>query len=186
VITAGVLLAAGVSQRFGADSKLLARYRGRPLITHAAGALRDAGLDILIGVVADEDVAAELDGFHLAWMRTDNPSQSRSLRAGIAAARERDADHALIALADMPAMTPGHLAAVASRCTGHTPAATSNGSRAMVPACFPRQSFDALMALEGDTGARSLLAGLPDDALVYADESLLLDIDSPARLFANR
>ena len=184
MITAGILLAAGVSQRFGAGSKLLATYNGRPLISHAATAMRGAGLDILIAAVADEDVAAELHGFHLAWMPADTPSQSRSLRAGIAAARERNADRALIALADMPAITPGHLAEVAGRCTGDTPTATSSGARAMVPACFPRQCFDALMALEGDTGARSLLAGLPDDALVHADESLLLDIDSPARLRA--
>ena len=180
--TAGVLLAAGPARRFGEANKLLASWRGRPLVAHAAAALRAAGLDVLIAAVADDDVAAELEGFHLVRVEADKPRLSRSLQAGIAAAREHSADRAVIALADMPAITPAHLAAVVARCSADTPAATSNGSRPMVPACFPRRSFDALMALEGDAGARSLLAGLPRDALVPADESLLLDIDSPATL----
>jgi molybdenum cofactor cytidylyltransferase len=180
MITAGVLLAAGESQRYGENNKLLSEYQGRPLVTHAAAALRDAELDVLVAVVADEGVAAELDGFHLAWIRTGESSKSRSLKAGIVAARERHADRVLIALGDMPAVGATHLRAVADRCTIDSPSATYDGSRAMVPACFPASSFTALLDLDGDIGARPLLRNLPRSALVRADEALLLDIDHQA------
>lgn len=180
--TAGVLLAAGSSRRFGAADKLLANLWGRPLASHAAAALSGAGCDLLIGVAADPEVAALLDGFDVVRPEPGRSGQSDSLRSGIARARACGADQALVVLADMPFVTSAHLRAVLDRAGAAIPAASTDGHRRMPPACFPASTFGRLLALSGDNGARALLSGLSGDALVMAAEGVLRDIDTPEDL----
>jgi molybdenum cofactor cytidylyltransferase len=182
--TVGVLLAAGPSQRFGPADKLLASHRGRPLVAHAADALRAADFDALIAVVANPEVGAALKDFHIVPPGSRIASQAQSLRAGIARAQELAADRAVIVLGDMPGVTPELLRRVVKRCTADTPSATTDGTYLGPPACFPARLFDALLALEGDHGARALLKTLPDAALIRVDGTRLQDIDTPDDLAA--
>lgn len=182
MITAGVLLAAGTSRRFGLRNKLLVRLDDKPLVAYAAAAMRRANFHSVLAVVADCEVATELDGFHLVWVDREQPSLSQSLRAGIAKADSLGVDRALVSLGDMPGVTPQLLSAVAANCIGDTPTAATDGKQAMVPACFPRSMFAALMALEGDKGANSLIRYLPLEALVRAEATQLRDIDTPEDL----
>lgn len=179
MLRAGILLAAGQSRRFGTADKLLAGWRGRPLVAHAAMAMRQAPLDLRIAVASNPAVIAELDGFVIVPPGNAASSQSASLRAGVARARDLGADCALVALADMPRVTPDLIAAVLDRCTPTRPAAATDGRRPMPPACFPAAWFDRLLQLDGDRGAGALLAGLPPDALAMAVPLLLHDVDTP-------
>jgi molybdenum cofactor cytidylyltransferase len=55
------------------------------------------------------------------------------------------------------------------------------------PVLWPRAHFPALMALTGDQGARSLLAGLDDVVEVAAgDDGIFTDIDTPDDLTSIR
>ncbi|MEM1065762.1 MAG: NTP transferase domain-containing protein, partial [Pseudomonadota bacterium] len=85
--TAGVLLAAGASRRFGAADKLLAPLNGRPLISYAARALVAAKPDVLIAISRNADVDTMLAGFDIMKPPENDPKQSDSLRAGIARAQ---------------------------------------------------------------------------------------------------
>ena len=183
--TVGVLLAAGGSSRFGTADKLLAPYRGRPLVSHAADAMRAARLDRLLAVVSSRDVAAELDGFECVWPEDGQASMSASIRAGIRRAEATGAQCALIALGDMPGITSGHLSRLVTACTAEMPAATTDGQRPMAPACFPRRSFPLLTSLDGDAGARTLIRDLPAERLVAASAEALVDMDAPED-FCNR
>lgn len=180
--TAGILLAAGPSQRFGPDDKLLAVYRGRPLVTHAAEALRGAGCDFLVAVVGRPEVAAELGEFRPVYPAHGEPMQALSLRTGIAAARTLGVDRAVIVLGDMPGVTAALIRRVVDRCADDTPSASHDGTRIAPPACFPASLFEALMTIDGDQGARTLLRGLPAAALVRTDPEQLRDIDTPGDL----
>mgnify|MGYP003627092837 CR=1 FL=1 len=180
--TVGLLLAAGHSRRFGAEDKLLADFRGRPLIRHAADALRAAGFDALVAVVGTDAVAAELGGFTVIRPETGVADQSTSLRAGIRFIDATDANAVVVALADMPLIGAGHLRAVAAHLRSDRPAAATDGKRPMPPAGFPRAMFAALLSSTGDRGARTLLRGLPQGALVAVDPGLLRDIDVPTDL----
>jgi molybdenum cofactor cytidylyltransferase len=184
--TAGLLLAAGRSARFGAANKLLAPFRGRPLVVHAADALRAAPLDHRIALTADPRVAALLPGFaivvaDLADTGTTPAAQSDSLRAGLARARSLGADRILVALGDMPLVTPALLTAILDRAALTGAAAATDGGLRSPPAAFVPAFFDALAAVSGDRGAGAILAALPDDALVPAP-GLLGDIDTPEDL----
>src|SRR5690606_15453558 len=72
--TAGVLLAAGHSRRWGPGNKLLAEWNGLPLAAHAAKALAAARVDLRAAVVRDSAVAALLGG--LTLLPPDGDDQS--------------------------------------------------------------------------------------------------------------
>lgn len=178
--TTALLLAAGASRRFGPDDKLLARHRGQPLITHAARALRATPLAQRIAVIANPALIPHLDGFRIVTLSPGtDPLQSTSLRAGLMAAGRPD--RLLIALGDMPDITPAHLTAIIGRTTPDQPAASTNGVAILPPACFPRAALPCLATLTGDRGAASLLRDLPQDQLIRCPD-LLADIDHPADL----
>ena len=175
--TAGVLLAAGQSCRFGDDDKLLATYKGRPLVSYAADAMRAANLDLRFAVVSNREVESELAGFELVAPQDGEVSLSASLRAGIRAADRAGAERVLVALGDMPGMSQDHFDQLIRRCSQETPSATRSGSGPGVPACFPRSSFSRLMGLSGDVGGRGLLRDLPNESVVQMHADALLDID---------
>lgn len=177
--TAGILLAAGRSERFGSRDKLLADLAGSPLVSHAAGALRTLNPDDLLAVATSSRVAALLPGFRVVKPDAQRPDQSDSLRAGIAAARACGADRALIVLGDMPLIPTALLRALLERATAHGAAASKGGVRPMPPACFGRDRFAEILGIRGDEGARRLLSGLPEGAMVRTAPEFLTDVDTP-------
>ncbi len=180
--TAGILLAAGRSLRFGDQDKLMANLGGRPLVRHAVSTLVSLSPDILIAVASSDDVAEECDGFQLVRTANSEIQQSTSLRLGILAAQERGASRALVMLADMPFVTTRHLQAVLSNCTDTTASASGDGVRRMPPACFPAKMFPDLAAIAGETGARSILKSLPATSIIVTNQEELHDIDTQADL----
>nr|WP_111298026.1 NTP transferase domain-containing protein [Paracoccus saliphilus] len=177
MIRAGLLLAAGASRRFGPQDKLLARLDGRPLIAHAAQALRDVPLDDRIAVITNPQLRPWLSGFRI--IQIEQGQQSDSLRAGMGAVGR--VDRLLIALGDMPDVTPAHLHAVLARTTDLLPAASHDGRHPRPPACFPASALGALAAAAGDQGAARHLENLPQSQLV-AGPNLLRDIDRPDQI----
>lgn len=182
--TAGILLAAGKSTRFGDEDKLLADLKGRALVTYAAEALRGSKPDLLIAVARSAKVLSVLQDMEPARPDPEGTSLSASLGAGIAKARALGADRALIVLGDMPFITTDLLSAVVGKCTATEPSATSDGIVRLPPACFPACMFSELLAREGDRGASEMLASLPSESVVIAPPSQLKDIDERSELDA--
>lgn len=185
---AGVLLAAGTSSRFGDENKLLADVDGHPLVRHAAESLLAAELDPIVAVVGYEAarVAAALDGLPIEIV--ENPSydegQAASVRVGLRAVRDR-ADAVVFALGDMPAVSPGAVAALVSSYAagGGTALAAAHDGRRGNPVLFGSRYFDALGAVDGDTGARDVLLESDDAALVETgDPGVCRDVDSRSDL----
>lgn len=179
MITVGLLLAAGRSERFGEANKLLADFKGKPLLAHAADAMQLVRIDHRIAVVSDSHVADLLNGFDVLFQLEDNAPQSANLALGAERAAELNADRLLIVLADMPLVGEALMQEVLERCSDSHPAAATDGELICPPACFPAVSLGALIALEGDQGGVSLIRRLPSDGLVTAAQGLLVDVDTP-------
>lgn len=181
----GVVLAAGDSTRFASGNKLLAAVNGEPIVRRAVRTLLESAVDFLVVVVGfeAERVAEALAGFDVILV--ENPAHARgqatSVAAGIEAVRDRGADAAVIALGDMPALSPETINALidayrAGR--GVALAAACDGQRGN-PVLFDARFFEALGAESGDTGGRDLLFRTEDAALVETgDRGVLVDIDT--------
>ncbi len=186
------LLAAGQSSRFGDRDKLSAPLGDNMLGLHAAAtaaALPFAG-KLVIGSPA-HDCAAHWRslGYRIIANEDAAQGQASSVRLAAAQAIASGASALCILLADMPFVTRDHIGRLTSAFeqSGSVVASTRNG-QAMPPAIFPVGALAKLLTLEGDSGARTLLA---DAELVPGRDPLLIDIDTQedlaqARLIHNR
>lgn len=164
--TIAVVLAAGMSKRFGDADKLLADFGARPLTWHAAEVVRSFDLSGKIAVISNPALKDCFTGFDLVQLQDGSGGLAASLVAGLVEARKRRPTKLLIVLADMPRVTPALLGAIIEKTTQDQPAAASDGISAMPPACFPSVYFDELAQLSGDNGAKDILKALPRSALV--------------------
>jgi molybdenum cofactor cytidylyltransferase len=185
---AAVVLAAGQSSRMGSN-KLLADVGGQPMIRRTVAAMRQAA-DVTIVVTGRDQglIEAALDGLSVTFVHNRDfaAGLSTSLRAGIAALTP-DTDAAVIALGDMPLVTPD---AVRKLIAAYSPAEHRSicvpvfkGERGN-PVLWGRQHFEALASLTGDRGARVLFDPLSDEIVdvAMADDAVLRDADTPEAL----
>jgi len=197
---AAILLAAGRSARFAAAggreaTKLAASVAGKPLARYAAeAALASAARPVVVVTGHARDaVEAALHGLRLRFVH--NPAfasgLASSLKAGLAAL-PGDIEGAVVLLADMPAVAPAlidRLAAAFAAAPDALAAIPVAEGRRGNPVLLGRALFPAVAALDGDEGARRLLAGLPPGRVVEiaaGDDGATLDVDTPEALAAAR
>jgi molybdenum cofactor cytidylyltransferase len=110
-----------------------------------------------------------------------NRGMGASLAAGIEASD--DAEGWIVALADMPRIATPTIEAVARALDGGASivAPFYQGQRGH-PVGFGIEHRDALMALDGDTGARALLTSQRVMRLDVDDPGILRDVDTPEDL----
>jgi molybdenum cofactor cytidylyltransferase len=180
-----VLLAAGRSSRYGAGHKLLALWQGTPLVRHAVNAITAAGLPPPVVVLGHDAqaVRAALAGCAAQYVMASDwdEGMGRSLAAGIAAV-PADWDAALICLADMPAVEPELIAALA-RAPGELVVPVWDGRRGH-PVRWPRTAFARLQALAGDTGGKAVMDDFSISQIAAPSAACLMDIDTPTALAA--
>jgi molybdenum cofactor cytidylyltransferase len=187
-LATGILLAAGYGSRFdpaGQHNKLLARmpdggivareaaHRLLLVVSHVTAVVRpgsealahllnEAGCDVVFSAAAERGMGA-------------------SLAAGIDASA--DAEGWIVALADMPRIAVSTVEAVARTLDGGASIVVPfyQGQRGH-PVGFGPEHYDALRALDGDTGARALLAAHEVTRLDLDDPGILRDVDTPEDL----
>jgi molybdenum cofactor cytidylyltransferase len=161
---AAIILAAGRSSRFAGGPKLLADFRGKPLIHHVVHASDCPEIAEIILVTAPDGgkiIAAAGPG---RWKPVANPNTtegiSSSIRAGLSALDD-SIDGALIVLADMPDVTAGLIKRLCAAFTASNGTAIvfpqAPDGRQGNPVLWPRDLFQDLMKLSGDVGAKSML-----------------------------
>ena len=184
---AGLILAAGASERLGRPKQLL-RYRGETLIHRSARLARAAGLTPLHVVVGcrGREVAAGLGDLGPRVALVNNPDWSAgmggSLARGIASLPDT-AGAALVLVTDQPYLSGAVLGAILERYrSGAAPlVACRYASGALgVPALFGRRFFPELSALSGDRGARALFKRHAASLTTVSFPSGDADIDTAA------
>jgi molybdenum cofactor cytidylyltransferase len=107
-----------------------------------------------------------------------------SIAAGVAA--RPDASGWMILPADMPLVRATTLSAVASQLDHHAVVYAQYQGRRGHPVGFSSELYSELVSLQGDEGARRLVARYPAHAVEVDDPGVLIDIDTEADLIAAR
>lgn len=189
---AALVLAAGRGTRMPHANKLTRSIDGVPLVRRAvAAALASTARPVVVVTGHEaEQVRAALDGLDVVFV--DNPAYaeglSTSLKAGIAAL-PKEIERAVVLLGDMPKVDPalvGRLADALAPEQGRLIAVPVSQGRQGNPVALSRRLFPALMTLDGDAGARHLIARNPDMAVEVPveGEGAFLDIDTRDELEA--
>lgn len=180
---AGIILAGGKSSRFG-QPKMLLDWHGKPLVRHVAECAVWAGLDPVIVVTGavDQPLREALSGLRVEFVY--NPAwgigQSTSVRAGVGKLA-KNIGSAIFLLADQPLVPPKLLRKLIDRheLTQAAVVAPRVAGRRANPVLFDHRIFSRLLELEGDVGGRAILDQYPVEYVDWADDNLLLDIDTP-------
>jgi molybdenum cofactor cytidylyltransferase len=183
----GVVLAAGTSERYGYRNKLLERIDGEPLVRRATEPLTAANLatvTVVVGHQARRVRAAVADmGVDIVENDDFRAGQSTAVRTGVARTRERGDDAVLVALGDMPAVSADAVERVLAAYrhgVGDAVVAAYDGVRGN-PVLFDARYYDALSAVEGDSGGKAVLLGAADGVAVETgDPGVVADVDRPA------
>jgi molybdenum cofactor cytidylyltransferase len=191
---AAILLAAGRSTRMGGPNKLIAEISGRPLVRIAAEELlasRARPVIVVTGHQRDR-VAAAIKGLDVMLVHNPDYAEglSTSLKAGVAAV-PADADGAIVCLADMPQVDAGLIERLLGAFDPEKGALivmpTTDGKRGN-PMVWSRRFFPELTAIDGDVGARNLIAQYPEAVaeVPVTGKAALVDVDTPDALIAVR
>jgi molybdenum cofactor cytidylyltransferase len=174
------LLAAGKAERFG-GGKLDADLRGKPLGQHALDAALALDQGPVLLVVGDPVPAFALAADCVNLL--PNASAAEGLGTSVALAAQRADEQGAMALlllaADMPLVSETTLRRLVDVCAPGVPSAVRHpDGHPGIPACFPRDWFEALQTLTGDKGAGALLRGSHTVRTIAAPDDELADVDT--------
>ncbi|HVF31935.1 MAG TPA: nucleotidyltransferase family protein [Acidimicrobiales bacterium] len=180
---AAVVLAAGGGSRFsGPSHKLVSSFRGRPLVTWAVDAVREAGdeFDDLVVVEGAVPLGAVLgDGDGIVLLRNPRWAEGQATSLGVAVAHARAAGHSavVVGLGDQP-LVPSAAWRAVRRAAADPPiaVATYDGRRGN-PVRLAGSVWDRL-SFEGDEGARELMRREPSLVSEVACEGNPADVDT--------
>lgn len=189
--TGVVLLAAGLSERYGGDKRLAAiTLNGHtgPMLLTTIKQIQASGLPLWVVLrPGDEQWEKQLSQMGIDWGTCPEAAlgMGHSLAFGVHATQQWQ--HWIIALADMPFVQPATYRAIA-RALEHYPIVRPHYTDPATGVChagnpvgFQQQFGYQLMQCSGDNGARALLRQHADQvfALAVNDAGIVQDIDQP-------
>ena len=182
--TAIVLVASGLSRRFGRKDKMMANLGGLPLVEHAASTI--ARLHPLTKVAvcpaSRPDIGERLiDRFVIAVNKKPSQGLGHSIALGAQIALQFKPDAIMVSMADMPFIEPWLLERMAAQLQEGRADIIHAGAqgRPHPPTIFGKACFEQLAALDGDDGAKSLMrSDTLRIAAFNAPAPLLFDVDT--------
>ena len=171
----------------GGSHKLLASFDGRPLVRRSAETLIAARMEPVVTISGHrhEEIEASLQGLGVTieFNGDYRSGMASSLVCALSLPALNTCDGVLVMLADMPAVTAGHIQQMADafrKAGGRTVVRAVNKGKRGNPIILPRATFDAVRKLRGDVGARAIVenCGLPIID-VEIGPAAHLDVDTP-------
>jgi len=182
--TAGIILAAGESTRYGSPKQLL-DWKGKPFVRQVAETALRSGLEPVVVVTGFHaaDVESALSGLPVVIVHNPDyqQGQSTSIRAGVTSLSDK-AGAAVFLLADQPQIPVDVIRALVESHGQNMQAILAPlvlEDRRANPVLFDRDTFADLMQLTGDVGGRGIFDKHRVEYMPWHDDILLLDVDKP-------
>jgi len=182
--SAGIILAAGTSSRYGQIKQLL-DWKGKSFIRHVAETALRSGLEPVVVVTGFQHAEVESHLQNLPVKIIYNPEytqgQSTSIKAGISALPQ-DVGSAVFLLADQPQIPVEVVRALIEAHSAERQAILAPlvlEERRANPVLFDQDTFADLMQLQGDMGGRGIFDKHRVSYLPWHDDILLFDVDKP-------
>lgn len=192
-----ILLAAGNSERFG-EAKLLADYRGKPMISYAlelADAVKQelrkpgstveiTGITVVSKHERIRSLCRESDGIRYVENRHSDRGISYSIRLGLEDIGEQGADAAMFMVCDQPELQKQSVTAfLCAYAAQEKPMACmydASTGKTGNPCIFAREYFDELKTLSGDVGGKKIMRWHEEQVYLHpvTDAHELADIDT--------
>lgn len=182
-----LILAAGVSRRFGSDKRRHRLDNGSTLLLTTISVYRQVFDSVIVVLRQEDDIEADVSArftdvrcIHAPLARL---GMGHSLAAGIDSVS--DWDYAFVALADMPSIHPHTLRLLRGEIEAGTDGAIIQPQyhgEAGHPVAFHRRFFAELSQIQGDRGAREVLQRHPDALrrVETDDPGVIEDFDTPS------
>ena len=177
------MLAAGGGRRYGGPKALVRHDDGQLLVERAVDTLRAGGCAPIIVVLGAEAARVRTEARLGDVSLVDDPSWKRgmgsSLRAGLTALSETDADATAVLLVDTPGIGPEAVSRVLGACDGPGSllSATYKGKRGH-PVVLGREHWAGVTVLAtADVGARAYLVAHADQVRGVPCEDVADDTD---------
>lgn len=196
--TAGIILAAGMSERFQNGPKQLLRLKGSYIIEYVIRASLDSKLNkvfLVIGhhhkkifkALAENIKYFKNDRLEIIINRQYRQGMSSSVRAGLASTGNKFGSFMFL-LGDQPMVDSRLIDLLLKRfykSDKNICAPVYKGKRGN-PTIFSREYFNLLLRIEGDSGGRDIIVANPDDTLKINTDSpaCVYDIDTMDDLMA--
>ncbi|MCS3795615.1 NTP transferase domain-containing protein [Niastella sp. OAS944] len=179
-----IILAAGASTRLGRPKQLLP-WQGKTLLQHAVEtALTITTQPVVVTGCNADQLAAGIDHtqVHVVFNPEWEQGIASSIRCGLQALLNRtpSPDQVIFMVCDQPYVSPGLLLdLINERQKSHKSIIASSYAGTLgIPALFSATHFAQLLDLQGDTGARKIIQGAPEEVASVPFKGGELDIDT--------
>jgi molybdenum cofactor cytidylyltransferase/nicotine blue oxidoreductase len=181
---AGLVLAAGAGRRIG-GAKALLKHGDTLLVERAANTLREAGCEPVVVVLGAEagrvQKVANLARVRVVVNRSWGSGIGSSLRKGLTALADTNAEAVVVVLVDMPGVTPEAVRRVAALPYPQALVCATYAGRRDHPMLFGREHWSGISTLaNGDVGARPYLLARAAEVLDISCDGVAdgIDIDT--------
>lgn len=180
---AGVILAAGDSERLGAPKQLF-KFNGKTFIECAVDAAIEAGLKPVVVVLGykSSKIMQALRKYNKSIRIIINKDwklgQSTSMRVAIYSLISSPA--IIFSLTDQPQISSNLIKLIKNKFIQENSdivAPFAAGKRGN-PVLFSRATYEDLLAVQGDQGGRSLFSKYMVERVEWSDERILIDVDT--------
>lgn len=183
-----LIMAAGASQRMRGRDKLLEDIDGMPLLFRTVESATKASDRVIVTVPsgpdgqARRDALPHTDSVEIAEVEGAAEGLAASIRCGVE--RAKDCNALMVLPADMPDLTSGNLITVRDHWRATPTAivrATSSDGTPGHPVVIPKSFFGRLARLQGDRGARDVLAAasFAVSTIALPGDRATTDLDTP-------
>jgi molybdenum cofactor cytidylyltransferase len=182
--TAGIILAAGSSSRYGQTKQLL-EWNGKSFIRHVTETALRSALEPVVVVTGFQhaEIEAQIQDLpvSIVYNADYEQGQSTSIKAGISAL-PANVGAAVFLLADQPQIPVEVIRALVESHASDMQAILAPlvlEEKRANPVLFDRVTFPSLLGLQGDVGGRGIFDKHKVSYLPWHDDILIFDVDKP-------